>query len=84
LVLDTVTTLAPGAASNPIVVRGERVDSVTVELTITNYKYLPSDILFAYADSVGVWYSTASFPSIPDRASPAKFLFGLAAMRQHT
>ncbi|MBD3396596.1 MAG: hypothetical protein GF418_13305, partial [Chitinivibrionales bacterium] len=78
--LDTVTTLEPGAVSNPLVVRGARVDAGTVTLTVSNATLLPTDELLAYVDSIGIWYDSTDWPAEPDWSSAKKFKYSLASI----
>ncbi|MBD3393831.1 MAG: T9SS type A sorting domain-containing protein, partial [Chitinivibrionales bacterium] len=73
-------TLEPGAVSNPLVVRGARVDAGTVTLTVNNATLLPTDELLAYVDSIGIWYESTDWPAGPDWSAPDKFKYSLASI----
>jgi hypothetical protein len=55
----TITVADTGAVFNPLVVRGTRIDSTHLQLSISSYQDMSAvpNALTPWADTVGVWYN---------------------------
>jgi hypothetical protein len=67
VVVDSITTSKPDEVFNPLVVRGVKVDSANIRLTISNYSTLPETVnpFLPYVDSIGVWFRSNGYPTGP-------------------
>lgn len=80
---DTVSTIAEGVPTNPVVLRGEYVDDTHVRLTLSNFCQLASgnDPFRLWGEYVGVWYQAGAFVLAPDTASTEKLVLPLASIQ---
>lgn len=80
---DTVSTRPEGVPVNPVVVRGQYVDSTHITLTLSNFCQLPSaqSPFSLWAEYIGVWYQAGTAPAQPDTSSSEMLTFPLPALK---
>lgn len=80
---DTVSTTPAGVPVNPVVVRGQFVDSTHVTLSLSNFCQLPSSSspFSLWGEYIGVWYQGGAFAAAPDTSSAEMLRFPLATLK---